>query len=232
VAQANGAPGTFPGCETSSTPATGDGVDPCQGEVYVSAGDDCADPGTLTFYVDATGLAAGSDYRLAFDSDAFTGSGQQPAFVYDLVTDADGAVKTIVDGTESADVRFPDGPFTLRFELLDADGGVAYGEFTVDTCEATESATPTTTAPTTTRTHTTTEAPAPTTSEQAASGSTASPTTATTTANALAAAPSAPVAARPAALATTGAPMTGMALLGAGLLVAGAGALVATRRGA
>ncbi|WP_091246509.1 LPXTG cell wall anchor domain-containing protein [Klenkia soli] len=186
------------------------GTDP-DAEVWVDVlpDGDCADPETFTFVVNATGLEAGVTYTLLLGSEDidFTYPDGQPVFVEDIEADAQGAIKGYsFTETEGADFSAPSTGISFAFALAEGFGTddgefLGFGEAGLKACETEPVVVP------------------------------AEPTHPVATP--VAAAPvvvTHPAAAQPAVLANTGSPVTTAALLGGGLLVAGTGALVATRR--
>jgi len=194
--------------------------EPCGVDVWVAVDGDCENPETFTFNIDAEGLEPGGEYGLLAYSDDIVGADGEPTgfrFVFDA--DEAGDASESFPVTESADFQAPSAGFTVQYEVvtdLEADEPtpVAGGSYELEACET---ETPTTTPVTTHPTEQPVESAHPTTSAPA-----------TTTPAA------APVAIHPAAqqpvLANTGTPTAAIALVGGGLLVAGGGALVATRR--
>ena len=191
-----------------------EGVDPCSVDVTVAVTGDCEDPESFTFTVDATGLAATMTYRIYFtsaDLETLPDDEVPTNTFFDFTTDANGAVTGATHTSTEGDFDFPSGAFTLTYVVVDeAEEELAYIDQT-DVGECTPETQPGGTAPTPTPT------PAPTTTP--ASTTTAAPVVVTQ-----------PAVAQPAVLANTGTPVMTAALLGGGLLVVGAGALVATRR--
>ena len=214
---------TSPGCEDIATitgygEGEGEWPPPCDTElsVWVDVDGDCDDPETFTFYVDAEGLIPSTDYYVSFTSEAFepTSPDIEPEVELDFTADEDGYGYAEVEVEEGDGIVVTSGAFTVQYDVFDDDARsrIDSGVVEVGACETTP---PTTTPPTTT---------APVTHEPAAPTTTAPATTT------VAPVVVHPAAAAPAVLANTGAPVTAAALLGGGLLVAGAGALVATRR--
>jgi LPXTG-motif cell wall-anchored protein len=191
-----------------------EGEDPCAVDVTVGGTGDCEDPESFTFTVDATGLAATTTYRIyltSADLETLPEDEVPTNTSFDFATDAKGAVTGATHTSTEGDFDFPSGGFTLTYVVVDeAEDSLAYIDQT-DVGECTPETQPGGTAPTPTPTPAPIIAPAPST--------TVAPVVVTH-----------PAVAQPAVLANTGTPVTASALLGGGLLVAGAGALVATRR--
>lgn len=223
---------SHPGCADLSTATYGEGEPstPCgeepgvEPDVRVTIDRDCAEPETLTLHVEGEGLWAEDVHVLTLESAGFLTDLDASYFEVPLVVDEDGTVSVDLPATEDADVTLADGPFTVDFTVYATyeEHGYEAVEYVVDeghvdvpACEA--PATPPVTPPVT----------------QPVVPVTPAPTTAPVTTPAVpTVVPVAvhPVTAAPAVLANTGSPVTTAALLGGGLLVAGAGALVATRR--
>ena len=184
--------------------------DPCSVDVTVGVTGDCEQPETFIFTVDATGLEPGTDYEILLTSaDVTTDEAPEdgPVVTFTFPTDEDGDVEGFTYTSTEGTFDFPAGAFTLSWLAAgDHEGSVpVFGQTEVGECEVETE--PVVTPPAATPT-----LDAPITTPVAA------PVVVT------------PAVAHPAVLANTGSPVTTAALLGGGLLLAGAGALVATRR--
>jgi LPXTG-motif cell wall-anchored protein len=188
----------------------------CSIDVTVDVVGNCEDPESFTFTVDATGLEAETDYRIYLTSADLTQLGPDevpPNTFFDVTTDVDGSVKGATHTSTEGTFDFPAGEFTLTYLVISEDGLVpAYIDQVDISGDCTPEPQPGETTPTPAPTQPTPGAAAPTTPVVA-------PVVVTQ-----------PAVTQPAVLANTGTPVTAAALLGGGLLVAGAGALVATRR--
>lgn len=171
----------------------------CQGDADLVVSGDCVVPETLELQLAVTGLLPDEDYTVVYASEGFVPADGEPKLLTDeFTTDGSGAATLTTTVTEDAEVTFPDGQFTIGYEVyLDGDDTTSIeGQAVAEACPVDEGTTPGTTPPTI---H-----PAPVVVQ--------------------------PVVQHPAVLANTGTPTAMMVLLGGGLLVAGTGALVATRR--
>ncbi|MEI4272825.1 LPXTG cell wall anchor domain-containing protein [Klenkia sp. LSe6-5] len=180
---------------------------PCGDDISLDVKGDCEDPETFTFIVNATGLNPNSRYEMLLFSDP---DASDADVIFPFRADEDGDVTDFeyTDTESEGEFDFPAGAFTLYWEAGGQFEGAypTYGVTDVAECE------PVTTEPVV-------EVPPTTT-----------PVTPAPVAAPVHVAPVAAPAAHPAVLANTGSPVTSAALLGGGLLLAGAGALVATRR--
>ena len=222
IASATPTEGTDGGCElppvllTTQTEDQPVNPEPCGVDVWVAVDGDCLDPETFTFNVAAEGLQAGGEYGLLAYSDDITGADGEPTGVlFTFTAKEDGSAEESFPVTEDADFKAPSGDFVVTYEVVtdieaDEPTPVDSGTYELAACEAQSTPTPTPTEEPVASAHPTTSAPASTT-----------PAAAPVVVH--------PVAQQP-VLANTGTPAAAMALVGAGLLVAGGGALVATRR--
>lgn len=177
---------------------------PCGDDITIDVEGDCENPEEFTFTVNATGLNPNAKYNALLGVDPLGDTD----LIFSFTADANGDVKGFqYVETEAADgFDFPAGAFTLYY-LVGPDEGLdfpTFGAVDVEECKPVV-VDPVVVVPPAAQ-------PAPVAAPVAA------PVHVT------------PVAAHPAVLANAGSPVTSAALLGGGLLVVGAGAMVATRR--